>query len=199
MYKDLWLTSVIPVLKGSSRTKVGGVPPETFIAVLIHKDDGVAEFSVYQRSNDRTACFLWINHIVQVKMDQLNWKKYRVRHLRSKSKRVKFSEKLIIQAKQWTSDLQCMRVLSMNAQCLTENNDHLHVKFSTSYRVAMFHSCKNVNKHLEPDFILISLAFCVKRQFIMRSVYPLNCAWCFNDDQGFDLLLNRIHFCPPKQ
>ena len=56
-------------------------------------------------------------------------KKYRVRHLRSKSKKVKFSEKLIIQAKQWTSDLQCMRVLSMNAQCLTENNDHLHVKF----------------------------------------------------------------------
>ena len=44
--------------KGSSRTKVGGVPPETFITVLIHKDDGVAEFSVYQRSNDRTACFL---------------------------------------------------------------------------------------------------------------------------------------------
>ena len=123
-------------------------------------------------------------------------KKYRVRHLRSKSKKVKFSEKLIIQPKQWTSDLQCMRVLSMNAQCLTENNDHLHVKFSTSYRVAMFHSCKNVNKHLEPDFILISLACCVKRQFIMRSVYPLNCVWCFNDDQGFDLLLNRIHFCP---
>ena len=32
---------------------MGGVPPETFITVLIHKDDGVAEFSVYQRSNDR--------------------------------------------------------------------------------------------------------------------------------------------------
>ena len=45
-------------VKGSSRTKVGGVPPETFITVFIHKDDGVAEFSVYQRSNDRTACFL---------------------------------------------------------------------------------------------------------------------------------------------
>ena len=45
-------------VKGSSRTKVGGVPPETFIIVFIHKDDGVAEFSVYQRSNDRTACFL---------------------------------------------------------------------------------------------------------------------------------------------
>ena len=30
--------------KGSSRTKVGGVPHETFITVLIHKDDKLQNF-----------------------------------------------------------------------------------------------------------------------------------------------------------